>query len=136
MRSMQRLVNIEAKTMIDMAAKQIIPAVIRYTTALAASISAVKSVRAAWSRLISARRLELLLESALHLLAVAKQCSCKICPMLLQKLAQHSDGGKEQCSMLAMRWSCQAMAAFRTPVDKLEMLVDKVHVANAELTAI
>ena len=36
-------INIEAKAMIDIATKQIIPAVIRYTTTLAESINAVKA---------------------------------------------------------------------------------------------
>ena len=45
-------INIEAKAMIDIAAKQIIPAVIKYTTVLAQSINAVKSACGA----ISARR--------------------------------------------------------------------------------
>ena len=41
--SYAKTINIEAKTMIDMAGKQIIPAVIRYTTNLAASLGAVQS---------------------------------------------------------------------------------------------
>ena len=36
-------INIEAKTMIDIAGKQIIPAIIKYTTTLSTSISAVKA---------------------------------------------------------------------------------------------
>ena len=38
-----KVINIEAKTMIDMASKQIIPAVIKYTTQLAGSLGAVKN---------------------------------------------------------------------------------------------
>ena len=38
-----KAINIEAKTMIDIATKQIIPAVIKYTTVLAESINAVKA---------------------------------------------------------------------------------------------
>ena len=38
-----KAINIEAKTMIDIATKQIIPAVIKYTTVLAGSINAVKA---------------------------------------------------------------------------------------------
>ena len=38
-----KTINIEAKTMIDMATKQIIPAVIRYTTVLGESINTVKT---------------------------------------------------------------------------------------------
>ena len=36
-----KTINIEALTMIDMAGKDIIPAVVRYTTELAASVAAV-----------------------------------------------------------------------------------------------
>ncbi len=39
-----KAVNIEAKTMIDIATKQIIPAVIRYTTVLADSVNTVRAV--------------------------------------------------------------------------------------------
>ena len=38
-----KAINIEAKTMIDIAGKQIIPAIIKYTTVLAESITAVKA---------------------------------------------------------------------------------------------
>ena len=38
-----KMINIEARTMIDMASKQIIPAVIKYTTQLAGSLGAVKA---------------------------------------------------------------------------------------------
>ena len=41
-----KAINIEAKTMIDIATKQIIPAVIKYTTVLAESINAVKAAGA------------------------------------------------------------------------------------------
>ncbi len=39
-----KAINIEARTMYDMASKSIIPAVIKYTTQLASSIAAVKGV--------------------------------------------------------------------------------------------
>ena len=42
-----KTINIEARSMIDIASKQIIPAVIRYTTNLATSINAVKAAGAA-----------------------------------------------------------------------------------------
>ena len=41
--SYAKALNIEARAMIDMAGKQIIPAVIKYTTALANSINSVKA---------------------------------------------------------------------------------------------
>ena len=44
MRTIPKPLNIEARTMYDMASKSIIPAVIKYTTQLASSIAAVKGV--------------------------------------------------------------------------------------------
>ncbi len=44
--SYAKAINIEARTMIDMAKTQILPAVIKYTTTVAQSVAAVKSVGA------------------------------------------------------------------------------------------
>ena len=44
--SYSKAINIEARTMIDMASKQIIPAVIKYTKALADTVLAVKEAGA------------------------------------------------------------------------------------------
>lgn len=113
-----KAINIEAKTMIDMAGKQIIPAVIKYTTALAASISAVKS---ACPEADVSTQTELLLETS-DLLAETKLAFAKLTEITEKSAAM--DGGKNQ-AVAYHEEVVPAMAALRTPVDKLEMLVDK-----------
>ena len=113
-----KAINIEAKTMIDMAGKQIIPAVIKYTTALAASISAVKS---ACPEADVSTQTELLLETS-DLLAETKLALAKLTEITEKSAAM--DGGKDQ-AVAYHEEVVPAMAALRTPVDKLEMLVDK-----------
>lgn len=109
--------NIEAKAMIDIATKSIIPAVIRYTTILAESITAVK---AACSADVSAQT-EILMEVS-SLLADAKKALGK-----LQEVTENAvvmKEGREQAVYYRDAVKT-AMDDLRTPVDKLEMLVDK-----------
>ena len=113
-----KAINIEAKTMIDMAGKQIIPAVIKYTTALASSISAVKS---ACAEADVSTQTELLLETS-DLLAETKLALAKLTD-ITEKCAAMA-GGRDQ-AVAYHEEVVPAMAALRAPVDKLEMLVDK-----------
>lgn len=109
--------NIEAKAMIDIATKSIIPAVIRYTTVLAESITAVK---AACSADVSAQT-EILMEVS-SLLADAKKALGK-----LQEVTENAvvmKEGREQAVYYRDAVKT-AMDDLREPVDKLEMLVDK-----------
>lgn len=109
--------NIEAKAMIDIATKSIIPAVIRYTTVLAESITAVK---AACSADVSAQT-EILMEVS-SLLADAKKALGK-----LQEVTENAvvmKEGREQAVYYRDAVKT-AMDNLREPVDKLEMLVDK-----------
>lgn len=109
--------NIEAKAMIDIATKSIIPAVIRYTTVLAESITAVK---AACSADVSAQT-EILMEVS-SLLADAKKALGK-----LQEVTENAvvmKEGREQAVYYRDAVK-RAMDDLREPVDKLEMLVDK-----------
>jgi len=109
--------NIEAKTMIDIVRKLIIPATIRYTTALATSINQVK---AACDADVSTQT-EMLLEVS-DLLSETRI-----------QLAKLEDAQKEGATMAngAERAKfyrdhvATAMADLRKPVDTLEMLVDK-----------
>ncbi len=112
-----KAINIEARTMIDMAGKQIIPAVIKYTTALATSINTVK---AACDADVSTQT-ELLMETS-DLLTETKLALAK-----LEDITDHAVAmaeGREQavCYHDDVR---AAMDALRAPVDKLEMIVDK-----------
>ncbi len=112
-----KAINIEARTMIDMAGKQIIPAVIKYTTALATSINAVK---VACDADVSTQT-ELLMETS-DLLTEAKLALAK-----LEDITDHAAAmaeGREQA--VCYRDDVKAaMDALRAPVDKLEMIVDK-----------
>lgn len=110
-------INIEAKAMIDIAAKQIIPAVIKYTTVLAQSINAVKSACGAD---ISAQT-EILTEVS-DLLADAQNALDKLKDVT--EKASAMEEGREQA--VYYRDTVKAvMDELRAPVDKLEMLVDK-----------
>jgi glutamine synthetase len=110
-------INIEAKTMIDIAGKQIIPAVIKYATELGTSINTIK---AACDADVSVQS-ELLMEVS-DLLADTKA-----------GLARLQDVVEEGCTMTENEARAryyhdvvfQAMEELRSPVDKLEMLVDK-----------
>ncbi|MCD7708931.1 MAG: glutamine synthetase type III, partial [Clostridiales bacterium] len=113
-----KTINIEARTMIDIAGKQIIPAVIKYTTQLANSINAVKS---ACGDADTSTQAELLKETS-ALLAEAEGA--------LHKLTEVTDKGgtfgegREQ-AVYYRDDVRSAMDALRSPVDKLEMIVDK-----------
>ena len=109
-------INIEAKTMIDMAKKQILPAVIKYTKSLADTVIAVKeagadaSVQADLLKEVSAK------------LAAAKEALVK-----LEKLEQEA-AALEDIKKQAFFYKDEVFAAMtelRAPVDELEMLVDK-----------
>ena len=113
-----KAINIEARTMIDMASKQIIPAVIKYTTQLAKSISAVKG--ACPDADVSVQN-ELLTESS-DLLSETKVALASLTE-LDQKACQMEEG-REQ-AVYYHEVVVPAMEALRAPVDKLEMIVDK-----------
>ena len=110
-------INIEAKAMIDIATKQIIPAVIRYTTVLAKSIN---EVTAACGADVSVQT-DMLMEVS-TLLADTKKALVKL--EEVTKVAAKLPQGRKQAVYYRDEVT-SAMVALRTPVDKLEMLVDK-----------
>ena len=110
-------INIEAKAMIDIATKQIIPAVIRYTTVLAKSIN---EVRAACGADVSVQT-DMLMEVS-TLLSDTKKALVKL--EEVTKEASNVPQGREQAVYYRDEVT-SAMEALRAPVDKLEMLVDK-----------
>lgn len=111
-------VNIEAKTMLDMAGKQIVPAVIKYTTVLAQSISAVKG---ACPEADVSVQTELLLETS-DLLSDMKVAMAEI-EDKLEKAGQIS--GMDERAHFYYEEIVPAMLRLRQPADKLEMIVDK-----------
>jgi len=109
-----KALNIEAKAMIDIAGKQIIPAVIKATTELSTSIASVKSAAVGADTSVQE---ELLVETS-ALLADTQKALAN-----LKKVTAEA-ATKEQATFFkdVIR---EAMADLRTPVDKLEMIVDK-----------
>lgn len=111
-----KAVNIEARTMIDIASKHIIPAVIRGTKMLAETVNAVVQAGAD----ADVQR-ELLTEIS-SLLKETKNALTT-----LEKVTQEAaskEEGKVQAEYFH-EYVVPAMDALRVPVDKLEMIVDK-----------
>ena len=112
-----KTINIEAKTMIDMASKQIIPAVIKYATSLAGSINTITAagVTAVGVQKNLLNETSALLEEtqkALDELIAIENAGCEM-----------EDG--EAKAKYHYEKVAPAMEALRAPVDKLEMIVDK-----------
>ena len=114
--SYAKAINIEARTMIDMASKQIIPAIIKYTKELADTVVAVKEVGADASV-----QAELLTEVS-GLLAESKK-ALEALKVVTDQAAAMEEG--EDQARFYHSDVVPAMEALRAPVDKLEMIVDK-----------
>ncbi len=113
-----KAINIEAKTMIDIAGKSIIPAVIRYTTRLADSIIKLKS---AVSGIEPYAQNAILIEVNEHL---------KESKVALENLKNYMDNATEVTDVTAHAKYMHevvvpAMEVLRKPIDTLEMIVDK-----------
>ncbi len=113
-----KAINIEAKAMIDIAGKQIIPSVIKATTQLANSINAVTTACADAD--VSVQQ-ELLAEIS-ALLSETKIALAKLQDTDAE--AAQKEEGKVQAEFFKDVVK-PAMEELRRPVDKLEMLVDK-----------
>ncbi len=111
-------INIEARTMIDIVSKQIIPAVIKFNTSLGESINCIKSACPQADVSVQA---DMLVECS-KLLADAQSNLIRLKDAVAK--AQEVPVGKERA-----RWFRDevktAMFALRTPIDELEMKVDK-----------
>ena len=113
-----KTINIEARAMVDITTKQIVPAVIRYTTVLADSINAVRS--ACPQAPISVQT---------SLLKEVSGCleDAKVAVLKLQQkidIAFAMERGEAQARYYRDEVNT-AMEALREPVDRLEMMVDK-----------
>lgn len=111
-----KVINIEALTMIDMATKQIIPAVIKYTKSLADTVLAVKA--AGCDADVQAG----ILAQVSDLLKGAKAALSELEKVAAE--AAQQEEGKVQARFFN-EVVFKAMDALRAPVDKLEMIVDK-----------
>ena len=112
-----KAVNIEAKTMIDIATKQIIPSVIKYTTVLAGASNAVKAAGP-----IDVSVQMDLLEKCTALLKDTNSAMNRL-SKVVAKVPEIPEGRER--AVYCKDEVCKAMTELRTPVDELEMLVDK-----------
>ena len=111
-----KAINIEARTMIDMASKQFMPAFIKYTKTLADTVNAVTAAGADTSVQKE------VLDEVTVLMGETKKA--------LDALVKVTDeaASKEEGAVQANFYHSDvfpAMEALRAPVDKLEMIVDK-----------
>lgn len=113
-----KAINIEARAMIDIASKHIIPAVIRYITSLASSIN---QVREACDVADVEVQTELLQESS-RLLSETRRELKKLIEMT-DKASQQQEGF-EQATFFKNE-VVPVMESLRVPVDQLEMIVNK-----------
>ena len=111
-----KAINIEARAMIDIASKHILPAVVKYTKQLADTVIAVKEAGA------DAEVQSEILNEVSRLLKEAKEALVKLGEVTNQ--AAEKEEGKEQAFWFYEEVS-PAMQALRDPVDKLEMIVAK-----------
>ena len=113
-----KAINIEARTMIDMAGKQIIPAAVKYATMLADSLSKVQTACPDADVSVQA---ELLTETSAYL------SDMKVALANLTDVTEKCgiiENNKEQANAYH-DIVVPAMEALRAPADKLEMMVDK-----------
>ena len=111
-----KTINIEALAMIDMAGKQIIPAVVRYTKSLADTINAVKEAGADTS-----------IQSAL-LREVSEKLAAMQAALIKLEKAEKEASAMEDAKAQAFFYKDTVrvvMDELRAPADRLEMIVDK-----------
>ncbi len=113
-----KVINIEALTMIDMASKQLIPAIIGYTTSLAESITFVKDACAAAD---TSAQEELLVEVSSYL----AQAQRAIRALVKVQAESVKITCPEEKAQAYYKLVMPAMEALRAPIDKAEMIVDK-----------
>ena len=113
-----KAINIEAKTMLEMASKQYIPAIIRYVTSLANSINSIASACPAADTSVQTN----LLKKCSSLLANAQEALEAL--KKADRTANTMEEGKVQAEFFRDT-VFTAMANLRAPIDELEMLVDK-----------
>lgn len=111
-----KTINIEALTMMDMAGKKIVPAVVKYSKALADTVNAVKAAGADAS--VQADLLRTVCEKLAAMQTALKKLE------KVEAEASAMENAKEQAFFYkdVVR---EVMQELRTPADELEMIVDK-----------
>ncbi len=113
-----KVINIESRSMIDIASKHIIPAVIKYITALASSINQVRQASGA----VTVEVQEELLAKASELLTETRNALKKLEEVTAQ--VENVQPIRDK-AFFFREHIVPAMEALRKPVDELEMIVDK-----------
>ena len=111
-----KAINIEARTMIDMASKQFMPAFIKYTKTLADTVNSVAAAGA------DASVQKEVLDEVTALMGETKKALDALVKVTDEAAAKEE--GAEQANFYHSD-VFPAMEALRAPVDKLEMIVDK-----------
>ncbi len=114
--SYAKAINIEARTMIDMASKHIIPAIMNYTKILSDTVISVREAGAD-----ATVQSELLKEISALLLETKQALNALI--VLADEAAKKEEGAVQ--ANFYYSEVVPAMEVLRAPVDKLEMIVDK-----------
>lgn len=109
-------INIEARSMIDIASKQIIPAIMKYTKTLADTINSVTAAGA------DASVQKDILNEVSGLLSETRKALTDLIAVT-DKAAAKEEGAEQSCFYHTD--VVPAMEALRAPVDALEMIVDK-----------
>ncbi len=113
-----KTINIEAKTMIDMAGKQYIPAIIQYVTSLAGSVNSVHTACPAADTSVQTE----LLTKCSSLLASAQK-ALEHLKKVTNEAGTKKDGREQALFFKDVVFA--AMDDLRTPIDELEMIVDQ-----------
>ena len=111
-----KTIHIEALTMIDMASKSIIPAIIKWTGSLAGTIGALEQIKA------PAKVQRELLEESSTLLEKTQEALERL--IHITAAAEEAPEGRERAEFYHEQ-VMPAMEELRAPVDRLEMIVDK-----------
>ncbi len=114
-----KVINIEARTMIDMTKKQIVPAVVKYTSSLAKSINSVKE---------AVPGADISVQSELLVAVSSKLAELDAALKKLEKenaAAAAVSGSVEKQAEYYRDHVFKAMAELRAPADALEMMVDQ-----------
>ncbi|HIW84607.1 MAG TPA: glutamine synthetase III [Candidatus Dorea gallistercoris] len=111
-----KAINIEARTMIDMASKQFIPAFLKYTRSLADTVNAVREAGA------DAQVQTEILREVTELLGETRKALGSL-KKVTEKALEKVEG--EERARYYYYEVTPVMEALRAPVDRLEMIVDK-----------
>ena len=111
-----KAINIEARTMIDMASKQFVPAFIKYTRSLADTVNAVREAGADTTVQTE------ILNEVTKLLGETREALAALTKVTEE--AMEKPEGEERARFYYFEVT-PAMERLRAPVDRLEMIVDK-----------